>query len=63
MRPGRFHPGNFLGRGDYDRQEIRFNEAGAFPPRKFPLRRLRPLRRALASMRPGRFHPGNSPKD
>ena len=64
MRPGRFHPGNYhhvfnwspIGRNE------RFNEAGAFPPRKF---RQYPdmdgRRRGIfrASMRPGRFHPGN----
>ena len=35
MRPGRFHPGNFRPpRDKWQTLTSRFNEAGAFPPRK-----------------------------
>ena len=59
MRPERFHPGNdcyfirqLRGKGD-------FNEAGAFPPRKFCLRSEEKEPDLVTSMRPERFHPGN----
>ena len=36
MRPGRFHPGNLrIKCSIWTRPHIRFNEVGAFPPRKF----------------------------
>ena len=35
MRPGRFHPGNAFERGRCTIQLVSFNEAGAFPPRKY----------------------------
>ena len=37
-----------------------FNEAGAFPPRKWPNHKETYSMPRHASMRPGRFHPGNS---
>ena len=37
----------------------RFNEAGAFPPRKSSPDNRRNDHAVVASMRPGRFHPGN----
>ena len=60
MRPGRFHPGNSLERVLLVRQDRRFNEAGAFPPRKYAEGFERFEFQIEASMRPGRFHPGNS---
>ena len=35
MRPGRFHPGNSCREGEYRGALPAFNEAGAFPPRKY----------------------------
>ena len=35
MRPGRFHPGNVKLEGITGDDWDSFNEAGAFPPRKF----------------------------
>ncbi len=60
MRPGRFHPGNTRQTFGARPPRRRFNEAGAFPPRKCGDGRA-PLcvYRYHASMRPGRFHPGN----
>ena len=41
MRPGRFHPGNGAGLSDEQREAFeRFNEAGAFPPRKLAVVRF-----------------------
>ena len=59
MRPGHFCPGNSRPRAHPPPQNVRFNEAGAFLPRK-PRRNFHgqpiPVR---ASMRPGHFCPGN----
>ena len=43
----------------YDPAVGRFNEAGAFPPRKYGRDPIHTAKKYPASMRPGRFHPGN----
>ena len=62
MRPGRFHPGNEENCYVLLSHIRSFNEAGAFPPRKFSGRGFEMLGDRIASMRPGRFHPGNRGK-
>ena len=62
MRPGHFCPGNSGVRGSSGRPVRRFNEAGAFLPRKRSLNLLLVAPRS-ASMRPGHFCPGNYDND
>ena len=59
MRPGRFHPGNEVVARNVRAHRARFNEAGAFPPRKCRQQAMQNNKTMQASMRPGRFHPGN----